>query len=148
MGQRRANLDAQRPVPHAVASKLGKYLIKDWAWGHMSPQKLRRIAEAELEDIKQVTASFSASGVVFPKLVDMEALAGIGSKGEYAQNMNKELLAITGLTKIVPSITKLPVKKVGTIFGTRLDISILWPHMLFATMYNSFREAWSVRVCP
>ena len=125
MGQRRANLDAQRPVPHAVASKLGKYLIKDWAWGHMSPQKLRRIAEAELEDIKQVTASFSASGVVFPKLVDMEALAGIGSKGEYAQNMNKELLAITGLTKIVPSITKLPVKKVGTIFGARLDISIL-----------------------
>ena len=94
MSQRRANLDAQRPVPHAVASKLGKYLIKDWAWGHMSPQKLRRIAEAELEDIKQVTASFSASGVVFPKLVDMEALAGIGSKGEYAQNMNKELLAI------------------------------------------------------
>ena len=146
--QRRANVDAQRLVPHAVASKQGKYLIKEWAWGHMAPQKVRRIAENELEDIKQITASLSASGVVFPKLLEMEALAGIGSKGEHSQHMNHQLMAITNLTKIVPSTTSLPVKKIGSVFATQKDISILWPHMLFATMYNSFKEAWSVRVCP
>ena len=135
-----------RVLPLVLQSRLGRFLVRQWAWGMMSPQNVHKTASLELQDIRQLVENCSVPNVTmqsFPRLEDLEALAGLGHNGEFKGNMNKEMMQLTGTTQLAirPSTTRLPVKKVGTPWGTYCDISILWPHSLFATIFNSFEGA-------
>ena len=152
--QRRANMRPRiegRVLPLVLQSRLGRFLVRQWAWGMMSPQHVWKTASLELQDFRQLVENCSVPNVTmqsFPRLEDLEALARLGNSGELKGNMNRDMMELTGLQAIRPSTTRLPVKKAGTPWGTYCEISILWPHSLFATIFNSFQGAWCERICP
>jgi len=134
-----------------LKSRLAKFLVKEWAWGYISPQKLQKMADLELADIKQVTEGCTlenASPEFFPKLNDLEKLAGIGTHGSNSNHCNRDLAELLKLDKVKMNKTKVKVKKVGTPFVCVKNISLLWPHMLFYTIYTFFQDAWNARIMP
>ena len=133
-----------RVLPLVLQSRLGRFLVRQWAWGMMSPQNVHKTASLELQDIRQLVENCSVPNVTmqsFPRLENLESLARLGNSGELKNHMHRDMMQLTDLQAIRPSTTRLPVKKVGTPWGTHCDISILWPHSLFATIFNSFEGA-------
>ena len=92
----------QRGEAPGVESKLAAHLLRQWAWGFMSPQQVQYIAMLAKQDIE------AAGGRKVPAL---DTLAALGSGGTQSNNMHRDLR--NNLPTILlpsPSLISVPVK--------------------------------------
>ena len=135
-------------------SQLVGLLIMLWAWGFISPQLVQRISSAVDTDIKYLNArnkSMAEAEVRFEEFEDIVILAGIGDYGRYSNNCNRDLMRVLPAMNIyVPSPTMIPLKQMNVATHTWRSCKqvILWPHVLFAMIYEHYKDTWAKRVCP
>ena len=138
--QRQACRDhGQQLVAVAVAQQLvqpelAKHILQKWAWGQYTGAEVQRIAMFAVDDI---LAFVKASGAHVSNVKsDIQALAGLGTRGRHPGNINRELIAWLSSypkanafkTKIEAKILK-PKKGRGSI--ARILMTFLLPHELF-----------------
>ena len=116
-------------------SCLAEHLLYRWAWGEISAQDVQCISKLVLEDIAEKR-----------DLRKLEALAAAGGYGKYSNKVYAAVLKVAAPEIHIPSpfTVKLPFKNP---FGLILQAMIL-PHILFATIYRSYRETWEKVICP
>ena len=124
-------------TPVALESSLAKFLLKQYAWGGMSPQLVQQIASCAVADIKQVVAS----GGVLKKL---ESLSKLGGANNLANNMHRDILKFQTDSNIIEGFeVELPFKGKGMQMQ-----KILLPHEMFACLYHNYPEAWKRIMLP
>ena len=57
-----------RVLPLVLQSRLGRFLVRQWAWGMMSPQKVWKTASLELQDFRQLVENCSVPDVTMQGL--------------------------------------------------------------------------------
>jgi hypothetical protein len=118
-------------------SALAEHLLKQWAWGHFSPQQVQCIANLALQDF--------GSGA---PLEDLRTCASIGSSGQHPNNMHRDLVA-----KFAPNMFEtqeicLPLKARSTP-GFRMSWQkVMWPHEVFSVLYNNYKHSWQETISP
>ena len=119
-------------------SFLAKKLLEKWAWGSMSPQEVQEMAALSVKD-------FASMGHAAPQ--DLIFLASLGCKGQYKNNMHRELLAWADSRcqqMVQPFFQKIDFKEP---WGRQLQ-SFLLPHEIFATLYHSYNSFWKQIMLP
>ena len=127
---------ARLETEERASERLSEYLKRQWAWGHISPQTVQAIASHAIGDMK-------ACGLTdFPPL--LAKFAALGTNGQHANNMHKELLHMLEQNIHVPQplMLKLPFAK-----GDFLQ-SIMLPHVVFAHLHQFYPAAFQRQFLP
>ena len=114
-------------------SALAQFLIKEWAWGKMSPQMVQTISHLALLDLKAASAGNTNS--------ELEKLSRIGAHGFYSNNCHRDLKGLLPQSRLPqPHEFKLTCRT--HVFGTfRMhDFSMLLPHEWFSAMHQHYPE--------
>ena len=116
-------------------SCLAEHLLYKWAWGEISAQEVQCISKLVLQDVSEKR-----------DLRKLEALAAAGSYGKYSNKVYAAVLKVAAPEIHIPSpfTVKLPFKNP---FGLLLQAMIL-PHILFASIYRSYKDTWQKVICP
>ena len=125
--------------PTIRQSSLAEFLISQFAWGHFSGQLVQKLAELALSNIK-------AAGVSSVKYQDLENLAKAGSNGLYSNHVHRDIMHQYNSTSQLPSPLPLMIPFARNL-GNQ-NQSILLPHEVFASMYHSYKNAWSSSILP
>jgi len=123
-------------------SKLAAYLLQLWAWGLISPQKVQTIAALAMEDMDGARGGQATYD-------DLEALASLGSRGKHSNNCNRDLMDKLKQNRLPePQGCSMPVHSENALqYKMRMQY-MLWPHEMFAHIYEHYKEAWVTRICP
>ena len=134
----------QRRRHHAEAlgetsSVLVTLLLSLFSWGEMSPQLVQKIAQAAYKDAVRFKEDTSS-------LMDLEKISNIGCSGTYANKCYGDLLKVIPYNIHVPRpmFTRLPFKSPLD----SLTQGMLWPHELFAVIYEHYKATWSQCILP
>ena len=116
-------------------SCLAEHLLYKWAWGEISAQEVQCISKLVLQDVSEKR-----------DLRTLEALAAAGSYGQYSNKVYAAVLKVAAPEIHIPSpfTVKLLFKNP---FGLLLQAMIL-PHILFASIYRSYKDTWQKVICP
>ena len=101
-------------------SELVAYLLREWAWGEMSPQQVQKIAAAVVADCPGAPA-------------DVQTLARLGTSGRHKNHIHRDLCSRVlrvGFRKVQPTAI--------TLSGHPRVQSIVWPHELVADLYEKY----------
>ena len=129
-------LDAFNRLNPTRPSKLVAHCIDRWGFGNdtYSAVEIQALMEAAVED-----------GCPHP---EVELLAGIGTNGKHPRNCERDLkdLLVDPKFKEAASSISLPIKisKAGTM--KEESQTVLWPHFVFATLFNHYRDAFTERL--
>ena len=116
-------------------SCLAEHLIYRWAWGEISAQEVQCISKLVLQDIEEKR-----------DLGKLKTLAAAGTGGRYSNKVYAAVLKAAAPVIHIPSpfTVKLPFKNpVGLILQ-----AMILPHILFASIYRSYKETWQKVICP
>jgi hypothetical protein len=96
-------------------SEVCNELVSLVAWRFISPQLLQKIAAKTLNDVKAVIAVMSPGctdidSATQDLLPDLVHLAGLGTSGEYKNNINRDLMRALPPVLVPLSCWKLPLK--------------------------------------
>ena len=99
--------DAQEPLIESalqagiLQSKLARYLVSEWSWGHFSAPDVQRLASAALYDEKILIAKLTIDRTVKDEFLtaDLVNLGRIGSDGKYPGNCHRDLQRFLGSPK-------------------------------------------------
>ena len=128
----------RRRRPEKAPSKLAAALMLKFSTGELSPQIVQVLADAGMTDIR--TAMAYASTDTDFTFVGLERLSNLGTHGQYANNMNKQIMQIVDKEKLgQPFHIDIPYKVDPNGIKWLLSCIVL-PHILFASIYNNFRE--------
>lgn len=118
------------------SSAVARYLLEQYAWGHMSAQQVQHIASLVLTDLGQL-----GSTVSFPDLI---TLAKLGTHGQHQNNVSRDMLKyVQTLPSMIPACEiPLPTAK-----GEE-KIAFLLPHERFNYMYENNRNAFNALMVP
>ena len=142
--QRAARLAGTSSGASKSPSELAKLLLELWAWGHLSPQAVQKIAYAASTDIALfLDESDHGDGrMQQAKLEQVEKLARLGSSGRHSNNMHSELVRSLGGYKWArPSFVQLPLRCRPGIEDSALLSKhqvVLWPHEMMAAMWENY----------
>ena len=129
-----------QPPPQPQPSKLIRYMLREWAWGKMSPQQLQNIASLVMDDFHE----FKEKG----DIPDVRRIAGIGAHGSIPGNMHRDLTNQLATQKLPdPYAITLRCATGTTGIFNPLKFTMLLPHELFATMFKSYNEFFRRCVC-
>ena len=124
-------------TPPAIESTLADYLIKEFAWGGMSPQTVQKIASLAMADFRKAIA---AGGV----LKDLDTLSKLGGSSKLSNNMHRDILQFQSESQLPKGCdVEMPFKGVGM----QLQ-QVMLPHEMFAALYNNYPESWQKVVVP
>lgn len=134
-----------RPT-QATGSFLASLLLYFWAWGLMSPQTIQKITDAVMKDLDRMQGPGGQA-----VRAEIAALAKLGTSGDYANNVNRDLNTYLGTSKL--SLTTVPMTleidaATGAGAAATINQLMLLPHVLFAAVGNFFPKAWEQLVCP
>jgi hypothetical protein len=122
-----------------VESFLVKVLLYAWSWGFISLVFVQKVCAAAAQD-------FEAQNARPPK--DLSFMAQIGSRGAYPGNMHKQVTDHFPSCELGrPSYILLPLKIGKDVVAPRLQ-GIIMPHMLFAKIFQHYKEAWQQYILP
>ena len=137
----RQRLQRQREAEETKSSHshLLLLLVHLFAWGEISAQLCQRIAEAAYKDALAMSADEST-------LEDLNRIGQIGSSGKYSNKCFSEFMARIPFTTRVPKpgVAKLPFKQPLK----SLTQSFLWPHELFAAIYQGYPTSFCKCIVP
>ena len=120
------------------ASVAAEYLLKQYAWGHMSVQELQELASLVLQDMNVLKKT---DEVMFPQL---EALSKLGSSGLHPNNMSRDI------DRYILSVHHLPPSNhfsVPTSKGEEKSQALL-PHELFYYLHENHPVAFQKIFTP
>lgn len=133
--QRLASSSVANPI--SIESSLANFLLKQYAWGAMSPQLVQEIASLAVADTKKVVGT----GGVLKKL---ESLSRLGGAGKLANNMHRDILKFQTLSKLPDGCeVQIPFKEKGMQMQ-----KVLLPHEMFASLYHNYPGAWQKMMLP
>ena len=98
----------------AGGSSLATYVLKRWAWGHMSIPEMQRICDHAQKDIE-------ACGGTPPTA--LTRLAGLGDRGRLPRNMYRDLQRF-----LCPSDFTVETFSVDMGRDHPEELAVLWPH--------------------
>ena len=102
-------------------SSLAEFLVRQWAWGLMSPQLVQTIALKARNDLEQARLQDRS-------FRDLDRLASLGSEGRHPNNCHKQLVATLGPSQMPPPLRlQLPVKTPVPGVFNRLPFDIAGP---------------------
>ena len=140
-GKQQRNAEHETVILQSVVCA---YLIEQWAWGGYSPQEAQRVGKLVMQDIE--TIKRAGPGARFR---DLEGLAHIGDDGKYPGNMHRDMLSIMpNINLPQPAKLDLPMQDSSTGQISRTEQAILYPHLMFASLYHHFRAAFFDRLVP
>ena len=123
---------------HAAKSLLVAFLVEQFAWGHFSPQLVQKIAALACADFDKAREQEEL-------MEDLRRLAQIGSRGAWANNAHRDIMAFTtGVNPPEPCAVSMPFKAP---LGDRMQ-SVLLPHEMFASLYHNYPDAWTKYIVP
>ena len=107
--QARRDLGHVAVVQQLVQSELAKHILQKCAWGQYSGAEVQRIAMFAVDDI---LAFVKASGAHVSNVKsDIQALAGLGTRGRHPGNINRELIAwLSSYPKAITFKTEIEAK--------------------------------------
>lgn len=115
-------------------SALGEVLAYEVLWGFITPVLCQRIAAAAVID-----------GLRNPTV---EKLAGICNKVTFPGKCWRDFKIVWQPLKLVDAIGNFRVSvKLPPTGRLRINLDIVWPHILFATLYREHRQAFIDRIC-
>lgn len=120
LGQRKRVALNQVDPSAKGASELARFLVEQWAWGHISPQMVQQVASKACSDMKQD-----------PPL-PLQQLASLG--GGYSNKMSADMIAIQKSQLPSPFTILLPYQK-----QARMQ-KMLLPHEIFASIFANYRH--------
>ena len=112
-----------------------------WAWGLISPQLIQKLMTLFKQDLENAEHDDLDMTMV-------NELAGLGSSGDYPQNMHRSLMNSIGKHNLpTPHSFLAPLThKVLGHFSRSVDMIL--PHELFSSVYHCYKAAWVDRICP
>ena len=116
----------------AKPSSLAVFLVKQWAWGHLSSPMLQKIAFHALQD-----------GAAH---ADLQKLARLGTSGMHQQNIHTELVRCLHEQSTTRSLSTMQVYVKQMHTHVRCEQHVLLPHELFAALYHNHRDAFTKRM--
>ena len=138
-GVRQRQAKRQRSARPSVKSQLARFLVSMFAWGHMSPQMVQKIALYAKRDFDEALLE----GAVLP---DLDKLAELGTRGRWENNISTQLLTSIGTRLPKLHESSLPLSaSVPCTFLMRSQ-GILLPHELFATLYRTYPRQFNDRI--
>ena len=111
----------------ATHSQFAALLVRDVLWGCLPATKAAKYAKAAVAD-----------GITHPDLVTVSKLGGSGLHKNNTWRDLKRKLTKSRLHDAVGTCSA--VAKDGEVDTTVIDIPILYPHKLLATMYHDYHE--------
>lgn len=132
--RQQARWAAAEGLQATAQSALGNLLVEKWAWGDLSGPMVQAIASAAVAD-----------GATHK---DLDKLAQLGSHGAHQSNIHRDMLRALKPTPISGALTSMAVfvrKPPAQI--TKVQQPILWPHELFAAIYEHHPEGFVQRLC-
>ena len=130
----------------ATGSFLAALLLYLWAWGLMSPQTIQKICHAVMNDLDRMQGPGGQA-----VRAEIAALGKLGTSGEYANNVNRDMKAYLGPSKLPLTTVPMPLEidaATGAGAAAIINQFMLLPHVLFAAIGNFFPKAWEQLVCP
>ena len=86
---------SDRPTPSGrFDSEIADLVIREWAWGLLSANKVQKMAATSLADQQSLLARLKISRDFLPQ--GLVALAGIADKGRYPGNAHRDLVRYLG----------------------------------------------------
>ena len=133
--QRLAADEAEAPMT-SLSDGLANYLMQQWAWGHVSPQEVQRLAHAAILDMK---------GCGLEQLPPfLLKLSHMGSDGVHENNIHKEMLRMASQGCLVPE----PLQVQITFTHGLVLQPLMLPHVLFSHMYHHYRNTFNKVFMP
>ena len=128
-------------------SRLVKNLLKDFAWGAMSAQKVQDICMSSVKDLEALNKIVSGREKWPANTIqnDQQAVATIGVSGQYSNKCYSDLMRV-----VEPNITLPKPHRVRMKFARPLGEQmqeILLPHEMFAAFYAR-KATWSKVILP
>ena len=121
-----------------ASSAVAMYLLKEYAWGRMSAVQVQRIAGLAMQDVEA-----ASTGLKFP---DLQSLSRLGSSGSHPQNCFRDICTAIGRLKLrLPPLCEVQLPSIKKNEG---KVAILFPHEIFAHMFEYHREAWKKQFMP
>lgn len=147
-GQEAAASSSSSSSAHAPApSRLVQNLLKDFAWGGMSAQKLQDICRSSVEDLNSLKklANGSQAWTTHPIEMDQKAVASIGVSGQYSSKCYSDLM------KKVEANIALPLPhrermRFAQPLGEQVQ-EFLLPHDMFAAFFKC-KATWNKVILP
>jgi hypothetical protein len=129
-------LDAYHRMNKPRPSQLVAHCTDKWAFGNeaFSATEIQVIMEAAVAD-----------GCHHP---EVELIAQIGCSGKHPQNSDRDLreILVEPMFHKAASTIEMPLKDPKTPNGVRTQSqTVLWPHLVFATLFNHYRDAFNER---
>ena len=132
---------AERAAPPKQISALVGLLLTLWCWGTIPATIVQRIAEAVETDI-----GMAREGTLDDR--GITKMASLGCHGKYTQNCYVELMRAIQCP-LWQSVATFSVPLKQKLRSTAIcfrDQAIILPHVLFACMYDEYREGFTERV--
>ena len=124
-------------------STLRLHLLEEYAWGHMSPQQIQKIAALAVSDGRSAA------------LADLAELAQAGSSGRHANNVNRDILRIASNMpkaamprRIAMTVQGLEVSSPADVAANEHAYCVSLPHETFASLYHNYPTIWEKTVLP
>ena len=137
------------PGARMMPSKLVQNLLKDFAWGGMSAQKLQEICQCSAQDLKALRKVMGDQGLTLPQKTsveqDQEAVASIGVGGQYSNKCYSDLMKKVEGNISLPKPYRTRMKFAKPL-GDQVQ-EMLLPHELFAAFFQ-YKATWNKVVLP
>ena len=124
-------------------STLRLHLLEEYAWGHMSPQQIQKIA------------ALAVSGGRKAALADLADMAQAGSNGRHANNVNRDILRTASNMpkaalprRIAMTVQGLEVSSPADVAANEHAYCVSLPHETFASLYHNYPTIWEKTVLP
>lgn len=139
---------AAQPAPQqlpGVTSELVSTLLKEWAWGEHSADRLQRLCHKAYNDQARLLRSLNLSTDNIDE--SLVAVARLGAWGKHPANVQRDLLRWLGdpqppkaMTVIIP----IKVAKPGRLpIAANVETGVLLPHAEFSSLYLKNREVFN-----
>ena len=135
-----------------LQSKLAIELVEEWAWGACSATHVQHMCSKALEDQRSLLERLSPPGSSDHLALDLLKLAGLGARGRYPANCNKELLNFLGSPRMPkPFVTNVEIilqrrnrrMKRALSLTREMPMKFLLPHEVFAYLYAEFPKTFN-----
>ena len=126
--------------PPPARSALVDYLLKQWSWGHMSPQQVQKICHLAMLDFRKYVDAGDAP--------ELERVARIGDSGALPNHCNRDLQNILTRTHLPdPYCFNLVCKTSQPGVHAPLQFSCLLPHEWFAAVHSHYKPFFDKHIC-
>ena len=124
-------------TPPKIESALANFLLKEYAWGAMSPQLVQKIADFAMTDLKHALATGGF-------LKDLDTLSKLGGAGKQSNNMHRDIMQFQSCSNLPSGLeVQMPFKDVG------LQLQeVMLPHEMFAAVYHKYPQSWQKVIMP